>query len=73
MLLVDEEVRKMLDKGAIQLVPENRHPSLWLLRIFLVPKKTGDLHLIINLRPLNVLLSYEHFKMEGLFMLRELL
>ena len=34
--------------------------------IFPVPKKNGDIRLILNLKPLNVHLSYEHFKMEHL-------
>ena len=41
-LLVDAEVDKLIAKGAAKEVPEHRRRSLWLSRIFLVPKKSGE-------------------------------
>ncbi len=41
--------------------------------MFIVPKKDGGNRTVINLKPLNQFLVYEHFKMEGIHMLRDLL
>jgi hypothetical protein len=41
--------------------------------MFIVPKKDGGNRPVINLKPLNQFLVYEHFKMEGIHMLRDLL
>ena len=41
--------------------------------IFLVQKKDGGTRPIINLRELNQHLVYEHFKMEGIHLLQDLL
>uniref|UniRef100_A0A914VC37 Reverse transcriptase domain-containing protein n=1 Tax=Plectus sambesii TaxID=2011161 RepID=A0A914VC37_9BILA len=70
--LVDMEVQKMLAKGAITEVRGNEVSDLWLSRLFLVPKKSGEVRPVVNLKPLNCFLQYEHFKMEGLFMLKDL-
>ena len=62
--VMQEEIEKLLLKGAIQLVsPSN---GQFVSRLFLVPKKTGDLRLVINLRPLNKFIIRKHFKMENL-------
>ena len=50
--------------------PSNRG---FISSIFIVPKKDGRNHPVINLKPLNQFLIYEHFKMEGIHMLRDLL
>lgn len=73
MALVDIEVHKMCEKGAIVEVVGEDVGRLWLSRLFLVPKKSGELRPVVNLKPLNGYLSYEHFKMEGLSMLKDLL
>ncbi len=39
----------------------------------MLPKKDGRNRLVVNLKPLNQFLVYEHFKMEGIHMLKDLL
>ena len=70
-LQVDTEVQNMLTKGAIKEVP----PSVdkFLSTIFLVPKKDSGHRPVINLKTLNSHIPYCHFKMEGLFLVKELL
>lgn len=42
-------------------------------RIFLITKKDGGSRPVINLRPLNQYIRYQHFKMEGMHVVRDLL
>ena len=49
--VISEEVQKLLEKGAIQEVSENEDG--FYSRLFLVPKKDGQMRPVINLRPLN--------------------
>ena len=42
-------------------------------RVFLVPKKAGQYRPVINLRPLNQWIRYDHFKMEWIHVVRDLL
>ena len=60
----------MLRKGAIQKV----QPSLdqFLSSIFVIPKKDTGHRPLINLKKLNTI-PYEHFKIGGLFLLKEVL
>ena len=69
--LVDQEVKEMLSKGAIQKVKPTR--DHFISNIFLVPKKDGGNRPVINLKKLNQFIPYIHFKMEGLFLVKELL
>jgi len=69
--LVEEEVQKLLRKGAIKAVPNC--PGQFLSRIFLVPKRDGSYRPVVNLRPLNQFMKGLHFKMESLGMMRDLL
>ena len=56
------EVKEMLEKGAVVPVPSD---SLgFRSRLFLVRKRNGDWRPVINLRPLNLFLRKEKFKME---------
>ena len=64
--LIDEEFTKLLTKGAIRKVTSC--PYEFISNIFLVPKKTGDLHPVINLKPLNQFVQRIHFKMENIQM-----
>lgn len=41
--------------------------------VFLVPKKGGELRPVINLKNLNSFLPYEHFEMEGVHLLKDLM
>ena len=69
--LIDLEVHKMFQKGAI------RHalfaPKQFISNLFVIPKKNGELRPVINLKPLNEFVRYHHFKMEGLNSLLDLL
>lgn len=71
MILVDQEVKELLKKGAIQEVSFCQNQ--FLSSIFLVKKKDTGFRPVVNLKPLNRHITYEYFKMEGLPMLKELL
>lgn len=55
------------------MVPRGELHQGFVSSIFLVPKKEGGQRPIVNLRPLNRFIPYEHFKMEGIHMLKDLL
>jgi hypothetical protein len=61
-----EEVKKLLGKGAIELVPPGQESQGFYSTFFIVPKKDGGLRPILNLKPLNVYMEKSHFKMETL-------
>ena len=68
---LDNEVSEMLLKGAIaECVPSGDD---FISNLFVVPKADGGSRPVINLRPLNAFVAYEHFKMNHLNMLRDLL
>ena len=64
--LVDDEIRKMLSKGAIEF--SNFEEDQFISNIFLVAKKGGKVRPVINLKELNKFVSYYHFKQENLDM-----
>ena len=70
-LLIEEEVKSLLQKEAIMIVPlcEDQFIS-WL---FLVERKEGSYHPVVNLKPLNEFIQKAHFKMEGVGMIKHLL
>ena len=70
--LVSGEIGKLLEKGAIQEVRGDTQEGFF-SRVFLVPKKDGQVRPVLNLRPLNQFLSHSHFKMEGMHVVRDLL
>ena len=69
--LINLEVQKMLQKGAIRRASFS--PRQFVSNLFIIPKKSGDLRPVINLKPLNEFVQYHHFKMEGLNTLLDLL
>jgi len=65
-------IQEMLQKGAIHVVsPSLETPGL-ISSLFLVPQRGGRQRLVVNLKPLNQFLPHEHFKMEGIHMVRDL-
>ena len=70
-ILVDQEIKNVLEKQAIKLVQLSK--DQFLSTLFLVAKKDTEHHPVINLKKLNWYIPYKHFKMEGLFLLKEIL
>ena len=64
------EIEKLLDKGAIELTPKTT--AVFKASLFGIPKKDGTTRLIVNLKPLNAYLEIPHFKMEGLYIIPDL-
>ena len=62
--LISDEIVTLRSKGAIKEVTSCSNE--FLSNIFLVPKKTGDMRPVINLKPLNVFVQKIHFKMENI-------
>ena len=60
---VKEEILKMIHKGALERVFNPNSPGYY-SRIFVVPKKTGGLRPVIDLKLLNKFLKPKPFKME---------
>ena len=64
-------MNSLLSKGAIKQIPKSQ--AKFVSRLFTVPKKSGSLRPVINLKPLNQFLHLQTFKMEGLSDLKVLL
>lgn len=60
----ESEIRSLLSKGAISLVVD--YPDLCLSPVFTVPKKSGDLRMILNLKRINLFVQAQPFRMENL-------
>ena len=71
-ILIQEEVAKLLQKHAIQPVECPLERDFY-SNSFLVPKKDGGQRPVINLKALNSFVHPEHFKMEGIQTLKDLL
>ena len=69
---MDQEIQEMLKKGAIKFV-QPITKNQFLSSIFIVQKKESGYRLVINLKKLNKYIPYIHFKVEGLFVLKETL
>ena len=63
-LAICKEIQELIQKNAIVQVDD--FPLLCLSPIFVIPKKTGDLRVILNLKKINVFISVQHFRMETL-------
>ena len=70
---VESGVEDLLEKQAVHPVPVPLQEQGFISSMFVVPKKDGGNCPVVNLKPLNQYLVYEHFKMEGTHMLRDLL
>ena len=68
---LQEEVVKMMEKGAIKVAEPRKDQFLG--HLFLRPKKDGTFRPVFNLKKLNAFVRYEHFKMEGMSMVADLL
>ena len=68
---ISEEIVELLSKGAIEEIQPG--PQSFISQIFLVEKKDGGFHPVINLKRLNHHVRTEHFKMEGLCILPSLI
>ena len=67
---MDKEINQLLKKEAIEPCDNN---TGFFSPIFVVPKKDGGWRPIINLKTLNSYVETKHFKMEGIYTLRDIL
>ena len=70
MSLVDKEIKSLQDKGVV--VSCNHEPGEFILPIFTVPKKDGNVRLILNLKHLNLFIKNSHFKMDTIHLILKL-
>ena len=68
---LDMEIAKMKQKGAICLADKTN--TGFYSQLFVVPKKDGGHRPIINLKKLNQFVKPQHFKMESINMLKDIL
>ena len=61
---IHKEIVALLSKEAIVQIDD--FPSLCLSPIFVIPKVTGGLRVILNLKDINVFIPVQHFRMETL-------
>ena len=72
--IIDQEVWELLSKEAVHFVqPDSLQEPGFISSLFVIPKKGGGHRPVINLKPLNCFIPYEHFKMESIHMLKDLL
>ena len=63
-IAICKEIQELVLKKAIVQIDD--FPLLCLSPICVIPKKTGDLRVILNLKKINVFISVQHFRMERL-------
>ena len=68
---VNSEVALLREKGVLYVACSV--PDQFVSSLFLVLKRDGNSRPVINLKDLNILLQYDHFKMEGIHLLRDIL
>ena len=69
-MLIQQEVEKLINKGEVSKIPKP-HAGFY-SNMFLVPKD-GGLRPVVNLKALNQHVHTQHFKMEGIHTLKELI
>ena len=67
---MDQEVSALLEKGTVKQTLSNKG---FVSNVFLVPKSSGKWRLILNLKALNRHVRQEHFKMEDIRCVKDLL
>ena len=68
--ILDQEVHNLLQKRAIE---ECHDQGGFYSSLFIIPKKDGGWRTIINLKRLNRYLRIQHFKMESVYSVRDVL
>ncbi len=61
---MQQEISVLLQKNAIEVVDPSQIQTGFYSTLFLVPKKNGKMRPVINLKPLNIYLKKNHFKMD---------
>ena len=64
LLSIQGEIRDLISKNAIVQIDD--FPNLCLSPIFVIPKSSGDLRVILNLKQINLFIPVQHFRMETL-------
>ena len=72
MNLLRQEVTSLIKKGVVVTVVPSGLEKGFYSTLFLVPKSDGRMRPVINLKALNFWVRPQHFKMEGIHMLREI-
>ena len=70
--VLDKEVASMLEKKAIRVVSSGRNDRVF-SHLFVAPKKDGGFRPIVNLKKVNAAIPYNHFQMEGLKNVQDLI
>ena len=65
-LCMIQEINSLLEKRAIEIVPNSQISAGFYSTVFLVEKKTGGYRMVLNLKSLNKFIRTQHFKMETL-------
>ena len=68
--ICEAEVASLLAKGAVTRLPDSE--QCFVSGIFVIPKSSGGFRPITNLKGLNKFVEHQHFKMEGLNVLKDI-